>query len=395
VKTIEISSFTGVRNDISPERFKKNDLQSASNIELDETGKPFRRLGKTELDATASHSLWANDELAYIVRGGTLRQINPDLSITDLTIPILGERVAYTRIENDVFFTDNQIIGVVGTNGFRTCGILPPSNPSIDVGVGQLRGGSYLFTMTFVRNSGQESGASPVVSIPVGDDQSLELTNIPVSADPLVVTKNVYVSDWNGEVPYLIAVLDNTETTASISALPAGRTLAVRTLRMRPMPAGRVIGQYRGRLYVAENNYLWYSQPYEYELTHAAMNFFGFTSPIRTFNPVADGIYIGTDDDIAFLSGGEPESFVRKQVAPYGSVLGTEVVVPGYYFGEGKSPDPIQLTMSQEGLCACLPGGEFVNLTGDRYVLPEGVAKGASLLKLRGASPQLVTTLFS
>lgn len=393
MKTMELSTFAGVRNDVSPERFKPEDLQTGTNIELDETGKPFRRLGTTAIDAVATHSLWANDELAYMVRSGSLHQIMPDLTVVNLGVAIAGTRVRYQRLGNDVFFTDNLITGVVGTNGYRPWGITPPK-PVIATTLGDLREGTYLVTSTYVRTNGLESGASPVASVYCDGTHGLTVT-VPVSTDPSYGGWRVYVSDANGEVPYLVASMPTSETTATITQLPAGRTLAVRTLRMGPPPAGVVVGYYKGRLYVADGAYLWYSQPYEYELFHRAMNYLPFTSPIKTFNAVSDGIYVGTEDDIVFLAGDEPDKFMRQPKAPFGSVLGTEIEVPPYYFGKGDNPTQVQLVMSTHGLCACLDGGQFMNLTGGRYVLPAGVATGASLLKVRGQSPQLVTTLFS
>lgn len=394
MKTFEVSTFKGVRNDVSPERFDKGDLQLCSNIELDETGKPYRRGGTTALDAVPLHSLWANDELAYGVREGTLQQLNADFSWTDLSIPIAGARVAYQRVVNDVFFSDGLVNGIVGTDGYRPWGIAVPPQPTFIKGFGSISPGKYLVTMTYVRRDGKESGASPVFSVDVEQGEGLSFT-LPVSTDPWAETKNLYISDCNGEVPYLIGTLMNSDTTAGVWQMPAGRTRAVRTLRMGPPPAGHVLGYYKGRVYVAENNYLWYSQPYEFELVHRAMNFLGFSSPVRTFAPVSDGIFIGSDDETIFVQGDDPKDFTRRQVAPYGTVMGSEVTVPEYYFGKGDQPTPIPVWMSTQGLCAGFNGGDFLNLTGGRYVLPEGVAKGASLLKVRGASPQLVTTLFS
>ena len=44
--------------------------------------------------AVATHSLWAEGELAYCVRAGTLHQLNPDLTLRNLNVPIAGSRVA-------------------------------------------------------------------------------------------------------------------------------------------------------------------------------------------------------------------------------------------------------------------------------------------------------------
>lgn len=401
MRTVKLSKFSGVVNTVNPERMSVEDgrlhtltdLLTANNVELDEEGKPYRRLGKTAIDATSSHSLWANDELAYVVRGGTLRQINPDMSITDLGVSIAGSRVAYQRVTNDVFFSDGVASGIVGTNGYRPWGIVPPK-PTVALIAGELVAGAYLVTTTYIRRNGLESGASPVVSHTSNGAQGIQVT-MPASNDPLYERWRVYVSDPNGEVAYLVATMSLADSVANITQLPAERTLTPRTLRCGPMPAGQVIGYYKGRVYVAKNNELWYSLPYEFELTHRAMNFIGHTSPIKTFAACSDGIYIGTDDETVFLQGDEPSKFSRKVVAPYGTVLGSEIVIPPHKFGKGDNPTPAAVWMSKQGLCAGLDGGQFMNLTGDRFALPEGVATGASLLKLRGASPQLVTTLFS
>lgn len=401
MKTQHLSTFAGVRNDVSPERFdvqneynkKRTDLQVGTNIELDETGKPYRRLGTTAIDATATHSLWAEDELAYLVRGGTLHQLNPDMTLTDLGIPIVGNRVSYSRVGNDVFFSDQLSTGVVGTNGYRPWGIVTPAAPIVTLTAGDLRPGNYLVAVTYVRSDGHESGSSPVHMYALAVQGGLAVT-VPVSADPLVTQVRIYLSDVSGELPYRVATLTNSGSTANIVALPQDRDLPLRTKLCGPPPAGQIVGYYKGHTFVAEGAFLWYSLPYQYELFHRATGFMGFASPIKTFSPVTDGIYIGTEDDVSFLRGDDPAQFTREAKAPYGSVLGTECVVPPYYFDKGESPTPVQLLMSKHGLCAGLDGGNFINLTGGRYVLPDGVATGASLLKVRGESPQLVTSLF-
>ena len=400
MKTVQLSTFAGVRNDISLERFsvedgrdKRTDLQAGTNIELDETGKPYRRLGTTVIDDVSTHSLWANDELAYLVRGGTMRQLNPDMTLTDLGIPVAGNRVSYRRVGNDVFFSDQLSTGVVGTNGYRPWGIVTPASPTVSLVAGDLRPGNYLIAVTYVRGDGTESGSSPINMYALNAYGGFSVT-VPVSADPLVTQVRIYLSDVNGELPYRVATLTNSGSTANIVALPQDRDLPLRTNLCGPPPAGQVVGYYKGHTFVAEGAFLWYSLAYQYELFHRATGFMGFTSPIKTFSAVTDGIYIGTEDDVSFLRGDDPALFSREPKAPFGTVLGTECEVPPYYFEEGKNPTPVQLIMTPRGLCACLDGGQFINLTGGRYVPPPSVATGASLLKVRGKSPQLVTSLF-
>lgn len=373
---------------------KRTDLQRGVNIELDETGKPYRRLGTTALNSVASHSLWANDELAYVVRSGSLCQINPDLSITSLSIPIAGNRVRYQRVANDVFFTDNLTTGVVGTNGYRPWGITPPPVPAAVSINGALRAGSYLFTVTYLRASGQESGASPLAFMALPANRGIQLT-VTASSDTTVAGFNIYMSDCNGEVAYLVGTYPATDSVCSITALPESRSIPVRTLRCGPPPAGQVLCLYRGVLYVASGRYLFYTQPFEYELMNRMTDFISFTAPIKTLVAVADGIFVGTEDEILFIQGNDPSQFVSVPKASYGSIYGTEATVPGYMFGDGEAGILVPIWMSMNGVCVGFDGGQFKNLTGGRYILPKDVATGASLLKIRGESPHLVTTLFT
>jgi hypothetical protein len=292
-----MDAFSGVRNDVTPERFKPEDLASAVNVELDETGKPQRRLGVTEVDGTSTHSLWAKEDHCLCVRGGNLHRMNVDTTFTNLGMAIRGTRVAYRRVNNTTYFTDNIICG---------------------------------------RYDGNTA------------------------------------SSWGG----------SRVTATNVQLLP-------------PLP-GVLLGFYNGRIYVGRDNYLWYTEPYDYEHVNLAMNFLGFTAPVTTFAPVSDGVYVGTSEETSFLAGSDPKDFVRKPVSNYGTLLGTEVELPAFYLGGDEKPaKPVQAWMSKKGLCVGLDGGEFMNLTGERFLLPEGVATGASLFKLRGGSPQLVTTLFS
>ena len=154
MKTIEFKTFAGVRNDIKPERFNSSDLQAAINIELDESGKPARRLGTTMIeDVYALHSGWANDEMCLMVRNGTLQRMFENGTFHDYGVAIAGKRVRYTRQGNDVFFSDGVQSGIISsTDGYRRWGIEVPAAPTTSIIPGDLPSGTYLITTTYVRS---------------------------------------------------------------------------------------------------------------------------------------------------------------------------------------------------------------------------------------------------
>lgn len=387
---IEIRAQSGVRNDLPPDRFSPGDLLTADNIELDETGKAHRRLGVSRHSTGMFHSLWSDVQDSYVVKDGVLSRFS-GAGIAPI-VPVVGRRLAYQRISDVVFWTDGVASGVLRGATNHPAGVELPQSPAISLTAGAFRPGAYLVCVTNLRADGVESGASSVQRVLVGENQGLTLTlSTPVS--PSVTSCRVYVSQWDGEVPMLAATVPATSSTLTLSELP-DLTLPVRTQYMSGPPPGQVLGYYKGRLYVARNNYLWYSQPYEYELFDRVGGYIGFSSPVRVFVPVSDGLFVGTESETVFLSGSDPDVFERVEVAPYGAVLGTEQEIPAHYFSDGSIQAPVWLWASERGVCMGASGGQFKDVTGGRYQLPASVG-GASLFKIRGGTPQFITSLFA
>jgi hypothetical protein len=390
---VEIKVHKGIRNDVFEERFEIGDLAAATNIEIDETGKAYRRDGVTAVNATASHSLWASEGDAYVVQGGVLTHIAPSMALTPV-VAVKGSRVRYVRVNGSVFWTDGIQSGVLTQASNRSWGIAPPPPLSVSAATyGDLLAGAYLCSITYVRDDSHESGAPGAVLVNVSDNGALSFPSLPVSPDPQVTYKRIYVSRPNGETMFLVGAYDNHVTSATITALPAV-AVPLRTSFAGNPPPGQVVGYYKGRTFVAENNYLWYSRAYEYELFDLMHGYIGFPSSIRTFAATNDGIFIGTADETVFLAGDTPETFARRKVADYGTLLGTEYYVDGYWVGEEGTSGMVPYWTSTYGVCTGRDGGSFKNLSGGRYILPRGVSAGASLLKVRGGTPQFVTSIF-
>lgn len=390
---IHVSGGDGVRNDLSPERFSKKDLCFGNNIEIDETGKIYKRLGTSKAIHTGDmHSLWSDGVVSFVVKDNVLYRVDPSvLSLVPLS-PVNG-RVCYARANTSVFWSDGLVSGEVTIDGTaRRAGIEVPPTLSASLVPGNMRSGRYIYTMVYVRGDDTEGGAALYGVIELPATHGIQFT-LPVSTDPTVVRKRLYLSSWNGGKTLLAGEYSNAETTALIASTSAFSPVALRTELMGPTPAGQALAFYNGRLYVAENNYLWYSQPYEFGLFKLMENYMAFSSPVKTLAVVSDGIFVGSDDETVFLMGGDPANFVRKPVASYGTVLGTEKAIPGHYVGEEGVADVATMWMSKKGVCLGMSGGVFKNLTGGKYTLPAGVSQGASLFKLRGGTPQLITSL--
>ena len=138
-------------------------------------------------------------------------------------------------------------------------------------------------------------------------------------------------------------------------------------------PVGTIVAYYRGRVYVVQNNVLWYSEEFAFGAFDLARGFIPFSGDIRMVQPVDDGIFISTDTQTFFLSGQSPLQFELVKVADYPAIKGSDCklqgrAVSGEYGGTSiiEGNGNAVLWLSNLGVCYGGPGGNFKNLTLDR-----------------------------
>lgn len=392
MKTVEIKARSGLRNEVSGERFTPDDLFSGRNVDLDKTGKLSRRLGTSLLSAGATTSLWSEGGYAFYVRAGMLYQVHADLTATAVATNV-GARVAYTLLGNTVYWSDGVQSGRINSGVNRSWGIAPPNNfISLAPTSGDLPAGTYGVTLVYMRGD-MESGAPRGQYITLPAASGISLSGLPVSSDPSVTEKAIYITNPDGGVFFRAAIIDN--ATAAITVRGAwSDVLPLRTQFKSAAPAGQVVGIYSGRAYVAQGKNLFYSDPYEYELFDMRSSFISFESDVRIFAPVKDGVFVATETETRFLQGTEPSTFVSTPAAPYGGVLGTLTYPRNDLLLKEGVQGAAAVWWSTNGVCLGTTKGELVNLTSGRYV-PPTARRGSGLFKMRSGTPQYLATLFN
>lgn len=138
---------------------------------------------------------------------------------------------------------------------------------------------------------------------------------------------HVYLSDKDGEGAYLAgtAMGPSFEFTGSNAAL----VLPCRTLGAQSFPVGTITAFWRGRVLVAQGNVLWASRPM---VPHLAdwRDFKPLPAPITAIQPVDDGVYVGTEQDLVFLAGTEWDQLAYVPTKRGPVVLGSGVSAPGH-----------------------------------------------------------------
>jgi len=264
-KTVGIASFKGLNNVLRPERTPKEYLKTADNVDIDKSGGIQKREGYTLIDSGSYHSVWADGNLCFAVKDGDLVQLDPQLNPT-VVVPNVGlDPISYFRIENSVYYSSRSVNGVLENGTSRDWGISRPNPyPTLSQVTGSLESGKYQVAITYASIDGRESGARVSGEIEVSTGSGIQLSGIPESEDPTVDMVNIYMSHDNGQVLYYKASVSN-GTSSYVLADDTGLRRPLDTFNQVPAPKGHIVAQAHSRAWIAEDNYLWHSDPFQYE----------------------------------------------------------------------------------------------------------------------------------
>jgi hypothetical protein len=122
---ITINRFSGINNQIDPVRMEwgggSMPLVAAVNCDIDDSGMISLREGYTLSASGNIHSLWSDGSVCLFKSGGSLKALGPDLKTITTILTGLDPhaRVSYKSINNDIYLTDNSIIGYVRDGAFN------------------------------------------------------------------------------------------------------------------------------------------------------------------------------------------------------------------------------------------------------------------------------------
>jgi hypothetical protein len=385
--------FSGLRNDVSPERFNAGDLAVADNVDIDKTGRVSRRSGYTQQVAGASHSLWANDQgtLAFFMQGNVLFQLNDDYSTTQIAVLRSTARVWFEQVNDRVYFSNGLDTGIIEQGGAaRSWGVAPPALPdvAIDTG-GNMFAGTYLFTMTWLCDDGQESGSRTAATVQIPEDGgAITFTGLPIPTDPRIVAKAIYLTEANGEDMMQALLVPANATSATYLNDGTELNLPCDSQFLQAAPAGQIVAYYRGRMWVANGNLLCPSEPFAYE-RFDPRQYMELDGRITLLASLTDkelydtgknsGFFIGTDRSCGVLIGSSPEDFQYVPKTSYGAIFGAVDKLDGSVFEDGSTGTlEIPAWLTTDGICVGMPGMVVRNLTRTKYTFPVGT-RGAGL----------------
>jgi hypothetical protein len=134
----EFSGWLGLRNNVAPESFGREDLVAATNVDIDDSLGVGRRKGHSApVTANVDRDLWASGRVCLGVGSDSLKQVNPDYTTTTLRTGLTPARpLAYAAVGDRVFWSNGVEYGCVQNDANRTWGITPPGTPVLTAGLG-------------------------------------------------------------------------------------------------------------------------------------------------------------------------------------------------------------------------------------------------------------------
>jgi hypothetical protein len=161
------------------------------------------------------------------------------------------------------------------------------------------------------------------------------------------------------------------------------------------LPAGQCMESYRGRLYVGAGKVMWFSDAYRYFRLDGRKNFKQFPDEVDLIAATTDGLYVVSGGITYFLTGDNPHKFELRPVAGYGAFRGTRRLIHGSKVGKGEYQGEIPMWTGAEGICCGLPSGRLLNLSVEKYIMPEGQSAASMVnINVNGAGySQYITTI--
>lgn len=166
-----------------------------------------------------------------------------------------------------------------------------------------------------------------------------------------------------------------------------------------PPPLGSYLASQNGRMFIGAGRTLWATELFLYNYVDKNKGYKLFESNITGLQSVEDGLYVGTEDDVYFLTGNWSEQTRKPQEV--GAVIpGSMIAVPGEVIDpEGRRfPDiPRQTStsmvcMTSSGVVAGLPNGVTYNLTRSQFIFPAATRAAAMVRQEDGMNTLVLPT---
>ena len=362
---LTLGKFKGINNQLPPERMAPEDLVVATNVDIGLTGEISRRSGYQLIHPDCHKNLFQARDFLLATVNHDLTAIHPGGERV-VVAPSMGPaRIWYCNLPDGRTAFSNGCIA--GTTDGRSCvewGMQTPHDPGTAVPIaGGLAKGRYVYALSYTR---EHDGLEGPLTFGMPFDLTmggLVFLGLPEQPGYRV---NIYLSGAGGDELFLVGVAQGDSYTYTGELRAQHRA---RTMELDSVPVGTLMAFWRGRILVAQGNTLWATHPHAWHLCDMTRDYKMFSAPITVLQPVDDGIYVGTEKELAFLAGVQFDTLIYSCSATGRATLGSGVAAPGDSIGLGdaQGAGAAMLCMVNGEIVAGMAGGQLAWMTKNRY----------------------------
>ncbi|MFG5779862.1 hypothetical protein ACFIQF_22610 [Comamonas sp. J-3] len=314
-------------------QFRRLFVRDAVNVLISESGRPTMRPGRRKVSDLALTGIWQSllHRDVFALQGSDWVLLDPKTWSTRVLASI-GEGGVQHLVLNSLVLAAgaSHIYQYDGERAQRFTLDVPPA-PMVTAGDGALVAGAYGVAIAWLRGA-LESPLSDMAHCKLGQGGALSIT-LPLCMDPAVTGVRLYLTRPDGGElargeDYPIA-----QASVHIPLLPTPGAVA-QFRHMEPMPTGKCLGLWRGRLVTAQANVIRFSEALAYHVHDPRHGFVQMPQRVTFLAPVDGGIWVGQVDHVAFLAGVSLEDLQLVRKTARAPIPGSAVALDAETAGE-------------------------------------------------------------
>lgn len=253
--------------------------------------------------------------------------------------------------------SDEGILVYDGQAAYRLVVDTPPA-PLVLESSGSMESGIYGVAMSWLRGK-LESAVSAMTTVEVTQGGLSVL--LPMCTDDAITGVRLYLTRCNGGE--LLRAGDYVIDTVKVDVVLLPRLGASAVFRyLSPMPSGKFLKLWRGRLLVARANRLLFSEAMAFHLHDERFGWVQFPQRITFVQPVENGIWVGQVDHVVFLAGQDLGSLTMVKTSAKSPVPESATLLGANEVGELAGGLPVAVWLAENGWVAGTAQGQLVEL---------------------------------
>lgn len=360
----------------SEEDLRDGTYRRLRNVDVSKEGVVRRRPGyKRVVNQPGMHSLYAYGDKLLFVDRGSLMLFNPETRVGDV-LGLVGDfPLGYTEYNGRVYMTNIQGCWYLDSGVLHQAGVVNNYSGGIPFTVDHDNETEWTHKVTVavsvVAPNGEESGAKVI--------GECDLSDLPE------------LGDWGYMRLY--------STSGAAGAwILIGSVEPCEVLGLEVLPGGHFITGHKGRLVVAVDNCVVFSEALRPHLYDPATNVIPFVGKIRMLVSNSDCLYVADDRGVWVLAGKDLFEASLERVSSAIIVTGSALVVPSSALPAGREDmkisegEDLVVFLTEHGYVGGRGNGLLVSLSRGLVKLPAG-REGCTVLLERDGMAQLVSAI--